>query len=187
MQIVTTLSDNLYKGLETIVTTSRILVENRILDFEWTIIGISEYSESSRIVQRWLKADFESLRIKLVGSKNQNELVDILLQSDIYCQVSHIENSSNSLCEAMLLGMPVIATYAGGTASLLFDKKEGILVQEGEPYSYAGAIYELAHNFMLAAEYARAARERALKRHSKKQIANDMISIYKAALSRCEQ
>lgn len=40
---------------------------------------------------------------------------------------SHIENSPNNLCEAMILGMPCIATDAGGTSTLLSNMKDGLL------------------------------------------------------------
>ncbi len=183
IQLVTIINGALYKGLETIVKTALLLTENQITDFEWNVIGISETSSIASLVKKWLKINYKSIHINLMGSKNEQELAEILLNSDIYCQVSHIENSPNSLCEAMLVGMPVIATFAGGTASLLIDKKEGILVQEGEPYSYAGAIAELANNFELAKEYAENARLKAQQRHDKQQIVNGLMSSYKTILN----
>ena len=33
--------------------------------------------------------------------------------------------------EAMILRMPIVATNAGGSSSILKDKEEGIIVQDG--------------------------------------------------------
>lgn len=182
IKLVTTTSGGLYKGFETIVKTAQILTQHSTLDFEWQVIGLSETNTIVKLVKRWLKADLNQLHIKLSGRKKPNEIVELLLQSDIYCQVSHIENSPNSLCEAMLLGMPVIATFAGGTTSLFKDKEEGLLVQEGEPYSYAGAIKACISNYELARDKAKKARKRALVRHDREKIAADLIVTYKSII-----
>ena len=110
-------------------------------------------------------------------------LSDLLCESDMYVHVSHIENSPNSVCEAMILGMPVIASYAGGTASLLKHEEDGILYQDGDPYVLAGAIIELQRNPATAYKYAQTAREHALDRHDKKQIVKEIIGGYDGIIS----
>lgn len=180
IKIVTTMSGGLYKGLETIVEIAKILCNEKIIDFEWTVIGQNESDDLALIVKKWLQIDYKSHHIHLIGKKNETEVANLLLNSDIYCQVSHIENSPNSVCEAMLIGMPIIASFAGGTDSILDNRREGILVQEGEPYSFAGAIAELANNFKQANEYAKNAYEKATERHNKEQIVSELIEIYKS-------
>ena len=101
-----------------------------------------------------------------------------MLNSDIYCQVSHIENSPNGVCEAMLLGIPVIASNAGGTTSLLKNDIEGIIVQEGEVFSLAGAFLELSQGFDRAKLYSENARKTALKRHDKSKTTDGLVKIY---------
>jgi glycosyltransferase involved in cell wall biosynthesis len=84
----------------------------------------------------------------------------------------------------MVLGMPVIATYTGGTGSLLEDKKEGILIQDGDAYSMAGAVLEVVSNPGYAAELGKNARIRARERHNPDTITNDLISIYSKIIPR---
>ena len=84
----------------------------------------------------------------------------------------------------MVLGMPVIATYTGGTGSLLTDKKEGILIQDGDAYSMAGAILELINNPEYATELGKNASLRARERHNPAAITNDLISIYSKMISK---
>jgi glycosyltransferase involved in cell wall biosynthesis len=39
--------------------------------------------------------------------------------------------------------MPVITTNASGSPSIVTDKEEGLLVQDGDPHLLAGAVIEL--------------------------------------------
>ena len=106
------------------------------------------------------------------------ELSDILVDSDIYCHVSHIENSPNSVCEAMLIGMPIVATFAGGTNSILKDGEEGYLVQDGDPYSTAGIIQKMANSFEVCRSLGIKAREKASKRHNPENVAKELLESY---------
>ena len=178
IQIVTTTSDALYKGFESVVDAAQILKDKTDLKFLWKVIGLNERSNSVKIVKNWKNINTENLHIKLLGSMDGNEIVNLLLQSDIYCQISHIENSPNSLCEAMMCGMPIVATFAGGVNSLMLSDKEGILIQDGDPYSLVSAIIKLAGNRQIACDYGNNARNRALKRHDKLKIVSELLDIY---------
>jgi glycosyltransferase involved in cell wall biosynthesis len=184
IKIVTVTSGKLYKGLETIVKTALLLKQYDHFNFEWTVVGISENSALSKLVKSWLKVEYSELSINLVGIKQEGDIVKTLLDSDVYCQVSHIENSPNSLCEAMLIGMPIVASFAGGTSSILRDGKEGILVQDGDPYSYAGAILEISADYLRALDYANASYNTAQVRHKRSEIAKQTIDIYKQILEK---
>ena len=182
LHIVTIMNGDLCKGLETIVRTAKILCENKANTFEWTVIGLNENDELPVIIRKWLKADYLSINIHFRGLKNEMEVADILLESDIYCQVSHLENSSNSVCEAMLIGMPVIASFAGGTDSILENNKEGILLQNGDAYSFAGAIFELSKDFTKASEFGANARKTGLMRHNPENIVRKQVEIYNTVI-----
>lgn len=180
IKIITVMGGSLYKGLETVVQVAKLLLTGKSLDFHWQVIGISENYPTAKIVKKWLHIQYAGLNIELVGNKNEKELADLLVNADIYCQCSHIENSPNSLCEAMIIGMPIIASFAGGTDSILENNKEGILVQTGDYYSFAGAIKSLVDNPAMAIHYANNARKKALVRHNPNSIVKELIDIYKA-------
>jgi glycosyltransferase involved in cell wall biosynthesis len=80
----------------------------------------------------------------------------------------------------MLIGIPIIATMAGGTSSILKDCKEGTLIQDGDPYSLAGAIMTCIANYDKAIAMGKQARETSHKRHDPIIITNDLINIYKS-------
>lgn len=176
--LVSTISSGIYKGFETVLRTASILKQYAAFDFEWRIAGYDSQSKWVKFASKITKLDYRHLNIKLLGRKDAEDLSDVLISSDIYCHVSHIENSPNSVCEAMLVGMPIIASYAGGTASLLEHEKEGLLVQDGDPYVLAGAIVDLQQNFNKAKAYGEAARKRATIRHDKNRIINELLNAY---------
>lgn len=178
INIVTVMSGPLYKGLETVVEVASLLLSNKSIDFRWQVIGLAEDHPVSKIIKRWFKIQYSALFIELVGNKNEEELSELLVNADIYCQCSHIENSSNSLCEAMIIGMPIIASFAGGTDSMLKNNIEGILVQAGDYYSFAGAIKSLAENPERAINFGNNARETSLVRHNSKSIVKELIEVY---------
>lgn len=179
VEIVTVTSSSLYKGFETIVQTAKMLVNNGVKDFRWTVVGLDENTPIVKTVKRWLKIEFKDLNIFLIGRKNEEEIVELLVNSDIYCQCSHIENSPNSLCEAMLIGMPIVASFAGGTDSMLENNKEGILVQTGDYFSFAGAIKSIIKKPEESLMMGKKARLRAMNRHNPDLIVEELLSIYK--------
>lgn len=81
-----------------------------------------------------------------------------------------------------MIGMPVIASYSGGTSSLLEHEKDGILYQDGDPYVLAGAIVELFQGKNKAIEYGSSARKKAFCRHDKNRILNELISGYNSII-----
>jgi glycosyltransferase involved in cell wall biosynthesis len=177
-QIVTVLSPGIFKGLEMIVKTASLLSKFKDFEFEWNVVGISKNDAIVRIVEKWLKVNFNKIKVYLLGQKDEKSVLKILMNSDIFCQLSHIENSSNSLSEAMLIGMPIVASNVGGTNSMIENERDGLLVQEGDPLSTAAAIIELGRNWNVAKEYGKHARCTALNRHNKKLIVSQLISVY---------
>lgn len=175
--IHTTTSGTIYKGLETICFALNLL--NRIgFDVEWQIAGIKSDEHLVKLIKAKLKKDYPTKGLIYLGSLNAEKLVIKMLEANIYVMPSHIENSPNSLCEAMILGMPCIATFAGGTSSILKENEEGILVQDGDPWSMAGAIVELLQDSNKMTLYGQNARKKALLKHNKENIVSDLINIY---------
>lgn len=182
LKIVSTISGGIYKGFETVLKTAEILKRHSHLEFEWHIAGYTSRSKWVHISEKITNINSEDNNIVFHGRIDAEELSDLLCDSDIYVHVSHIENSPNSVCEAMMIGMPVIASYSGGTSSLLEHEKDGILYQDGDPYVLAGAIVELFQGKNKAIEYGSSARKKAFCRHDKNRILNELISGYNSII-----
>lgn len=177
LTIHSTTGSAFYKGLETICHAITIL--NKLgIDHEWRIAGINKNDLIVKIVRKKLKNFFPRKGLVFLGRLNESDLINRMLEANLFVMASHIENSPNNLCEAMLLGMPCIATYAGGTSSLLEDGKDGILLQAGDPWAMAGSIIELNNSIDLQLKYSENARHRALIRHNPKKISTELKEIY---------
>ena len=177
-KIFTTSGNNFYKGFETICES--LYLTNKIYkNIIWYVAGIKEDDLIVKVIKKKLSSYYPKNNLVLLGNQNEKELINELLSSNLYVMPSHIENSPNNLCEAMVLGMPCISTFAGGAGSLITDKFDGILIQDGDPYAMAGAILELYNNKEKAIQLGQNARETALKRHDKNRIVNYIINNYK--------
>jgi len=175
--ISTTISTGYYKGLETVYHTAKVL-KNAGFQFEWQVIGLSENDLLARLSEKQVGKKAKELNIHLLGRKSAGEMVKFMTAADLFVQVSHIENSPNSLGEAMLLGMPIIATFAGGTASMLENNVDGRLVQDGEPYSLAGMIMEMAADYEQAKVFGEHARQTATNRHNPEHVCGQLLTAY---------
>lgn len=184
LKIVTISSDSLYKGFEMIVKTARLLKEYSNFEFIWMVAGLNRNSNCVKVVIKWLDADLENLSVLLLGSQSETQLAELLAASDIYCQVSHIENSPNSLCEAQLVGVPIIATDVGGTKSLIKHGESGILVQEGDSHSLASEIIQASRNLRQSQMMASIGKSKAVIRHSKSEIKNQYVNIYQQIINK---
>jgi glycosyltransferase involved in cell wall biosynthesis len=175
--IHTTNGNSYYKGLE-VIAMSLTILSNLGYDVEWRVAGVNDFSDIVEIVKAKLKDKYPIKGLIYLGSLGERDLLNSLLSANLYVMPSHVENSSNALCEAMMLGMPCIATYAGGTSSILKNGEEGVLIQDGDPWSLSGAIIELIQDVEMSMTYGANARKTALKRHDRARIALDIKNIY---------
>jgi glycosyltransferase involved in cell wall biosynthesis len=121
--------------------------------------------------------------VKFKGSVNARDLHASLLTSTCYVHPSHIENSPNSVCEAMISGLPIIATNAGGLPSIIKDGEDGILVQNDDPYALAGAVMELLNSPVKMKLFSENARQTAMVRHNPSKVIEDLLGIYENVLN----
>lgn len=118
--------------------------------------------------------------VELLGSLEAGEVVDVLRKSEVFCLPSLIENSPNSLGEAMLLGVPSVATSVGGTKSILSDGREGQLVPSGDPAVLADAIDRFFADRAFSRRCADTAYETAIKRYAPDCVTRQLIVAYEA-------
>lgn len=176
LNIVSTISGPAYKGHDNIIATCRVLVEAGV-KFQWHIVGISSDSVAYRLHYRKSKKLIKDI-IEFHGNLPPKLMIQVLVDADVYVHPSHIENSSNALCEAMALGMPVIALDVGGNASMVESGIDGMIVPDNDPFSLAGMIKILVQNKVLSAQLGHHAKLRATARHDPDTIITQLKAIY---------
>ena len=111
--------------------------------------------------------------VVFTGQLDEKKMCQRYLKSHVFVCPSSIENSPNSLGEAMILGVPSVASYVGGIPDMLKDKEEGFLYQHDAPYMLAQYVCEIFENQDLALKFSKNARERALRHMIEMKIRED--------------
>ena len=105
-----------------------------------------------------------------------------LLKANVFISASSMENESNSLSEAKLIGVPCVVSYAGGTASRIEHGVDGFHYQYEESYMLAYYIDRIFSDSELTATISRnAVRQAEIVNNGKMNIAS-LKNIYKDIL-----
>ena len=120
--------------------------------------------------------------IFFLGSLSAQQMKEAFLEANVYVLPSTIENSPNSMGEAMLLGVPVVAASVGGVADLLRHGEEGLLYPPTSPYMLASLISRFFEMGEAAAAYGQKARAHALKTHDPQTNLETLLAIYNSLI-----
>lgn len=115
--------------------------------------------------------------VRFLGSLTEEQMKEEFIKANVYVMPSAIENSPNSLCEAQILGVPVVASYCGGVPTLVEDGKTGYLYRYEEFEMLAQKIIILfgENNFDIISKNERLI---ALNRHDKTKNSYRLLEIY---------
>ena len=109
---------------------------------------------------------------------DSEQVAQELSSSRVYIHPAIIDNSPNSLCEAQIVGCPVIAANVGGISSLVSHNQTGILYPYNEPHTLAFNIMELCQDEEKLQQLSKTERKLALQRHDPDAIFKNLINIY---------
>ena len=170
-RIVSIISGSIYKGGDVILRAAQILKDNAPFEFVWKVYGVPEMNMWEKLTG----VKHENVNVEVKGVITAEQLVDIVTTADVYVHPSYIENSPNTVCEAQLLGIPVIATNVGGTSTLVRHMETGILVPANAPFFMAANIKLLIEDVELAERLGIAGRQVAIDRHNPEKIVSYLV------------
>lgn len=96
--------------------------------------------------------------VRLLGYRT--DVPDLLAASDLFVLASAHEGLPVSIMEAMVAGLPVVATAVGGVPEAVTDGETGVLTPPHDPDALARALVAIARDELLRSRMAEAARER---------------------------
>lgn len=170
------------KGAEILFDAVRILKED-FPDIQIAIAGfISRRSGYGQYMQKQLR-DLGSIVVEL-GQLNAEEMAEELAKSHIFASPSFIDNSPNAVCEAQLVGLPVISTYTGGLPSLIEHGKTGLFFPVGDAPMLASRIKQVFMDDSLSMMLSDQARVMAQERHDSDIIVSEVLMSYEDAMAK---
>ncbi len=172
-----------FKGGITLIRALALLTRNGNDQLRLRLAGVdSDSTVGLYITEILLQTGLEG-QVDLLGRLDPENIIAEMKAARIFVLPSHMDNSPNSLAEAMILGMPCIASDAGGVPSMVRDGIDGVLYPHAEIQALAKKIEQLINDPSLARSMGKYARKISMERHDPSQIAGLTLSMYQEVLS----
>lgn len=143
------------------------------------IIGNWINGSSYGLYVRKLMKQYELEKVvEFLGPQNAEQMKRQLLNCNVFVSPSTIENSPNSVGEAMLLGVPCISSDVGGVKDMLEDRVEGYIYPNDEFYMLAYYIKKVFEQKGEIEELTSKAREHARDTHDPEKNSAEVLRIY---------
>jgi glycosyltransferase involved in cell wall biosynthesis len=120
--------------------------------------------------------------VEFLGFKSAEQIAKHHLANQLFVLPSENENSPNTLAEAMVSGLPVIATAVGGIPSMVQNGQTGRLVERNNPQLLATAMIELLTHADERKRLSENARRVARDRHRPETVAQQTMRAYRELL-----
>jgi len=120
-------------------------------------------------------ASLMGLRLRRLGYRHDTERV--LAASDIFCLPSHFEGLPMSVIEAMLTGLPVVASDVSGPREQVVEGETGLLVPPATVEPLAAALRRLSADADLRARMGEAGRARALALYDERLVVERTLDL----------
>ena len=117
--------------------------------------------------------------IKFVGRLQSDKMCARFLKTHVFLCPSAIENSPNSVGEAMLLGVPVVCANVGGVHNLVSDGKDGFLYPKDKTKRMKDCILRIFEDDKLAMSLSSNAKTHALKTHDPETNYRCLLDMYR--------
>ena len=174
------------KGTLELARAARLLRQRGLTDWELVVVGgqgPTPEPEYAEIVAEFASA---GLATSLVGPEHGDQVKARLQNADIFVLPSFLEGQPIAIIEAMAAGIPVVGTSIGAVPDLVRDGLEGRVVEPGEVEALAEALADLIEDPSLRARMGRAARQRAVARHSLEELSRQLVEVYASVLDDCD-
>jgi glycosyltransferase involved in cell wall biosynthesis len=122
--------------------------------------------------------------VELPGWVDPATKVDLLTRAACFVLPSYREGLPLALLEAMVVGVPIVATPVGGVPDVVEDGRHALLVPPTDVAALARAVGRVLDEPDVAAGLAGAARERALEEYTSDALAERVGNLYRAVLAR---
>jgi len=132
-------------------------------------------------VERHIDRNMLRGRVLLAGMRYN--VPDLLAASDVFVLASRWEGLPLTIIEAMMAGLPVVATNVGGVTELVEHGVTGIIVPPGNAEALAMAIRQLLEDADLRRRMGQAGRQHALEKFTVDRMVAEVKALYTTLLA----
>ena len=176
------------KGLHHVLKALLILRE-KYPDIHIYVAGVCPYNDESfkgklkissygKYIREYICSNQLEQYVSFLGDLNEAQMCEQYLKTNVFVMPSAIENSPNSLGEAMILGVPCVAANVGGIGSLLSHEKEGFLYQGNEYHMLAYYISRVLDERETMKSFSENSRIRAKEYHDVERNVTSYLNVY---------
>ena len=171
-----------------IVTVGRLVAEKgypeliqamRHVDATLWVVGERLVSDHAGAIENAVAAAEHDpvlkVRVRFLGYRG--DVPALLRAADVFVLASHREGMPRSIIEAMLSGLPVVATDIRGAREEVVPGATGLLVPVRDSHALAGALQKLASQPELRSRYGAAGRQRAEALYDEAKIVDRQIQL----------
>lgn len=178
---------NALKGLHFVVMALPYLIRE-YPDVKLYVAGYKPYEENDK--RSFIKKGYAAYLKKLIydlgvqdyieftGPLKAQAVAEKLSEVNAYVLCSAIENSPNTLGEAMMVGTPCVAAYVGGVADMAQDGKEALFFRNDDPKLLAWNLKRIFDSDDLALSLSEAGKKKALITHDAQRNAQMLMDAY---------
>ena len=135
-----------------------------------------------RLISKYSLSD----KVKFLGVLDEYEMISELVTSHVFVMASIIENSPNTLGEAMILGVPSISSYMGGVSDMATDGQEVLFYRDNDPVLLAFRLKQLFDDTALATKISKNAIVKAMKSHNPEVNYKMLVKAYNEILNKVD-
>lgn len=178
---------NALKGLHFVVMALPYLIRE-YPDVKVYVAGYKPYQENDKrsFIKKGYAAYLKKLiydlgvqdHIEFTGPLKAHQVAKKLSEVNAYVLCSTIENSPNTLGEAMMVGTPCVAAYVGGVADMAEDGKEALFYRNDDPKLLAWNIKRIFDSDELALSLSETSKKKALFTHNAERNAQMLVDAY---------
>ncbi len=175
------------KGLHFVVMALPFLIRE-YPDIKIYVAGHKPYSKNDKrsFIKKGYAAYLEKLikdlnvekYIEFTGPLKAQQVAEKLSSVNAYVLCSAIENSPNTLGEAMLVGTPCVAAYVGGVPDMADDGKEAVFYRNDDPKLLAWSLKRVFDSDEFALSLSENGRKRACETHDVRRNAQLLVDAY---------
>lgn len=166
------------RGIENLLAAIALL-RKEFPDIRLRLAGnVSTRNGYGRFLRRRISTLQLADRVDFLGYIDDETMARELLQTHVFVIPTYIDNSPNSLAEAMLVGLPCVASYVGGIPSMITDNETGLLYPVEEVPLLVENIKKIFIDDNLAIRLGRNATVVARHRHDHQVVIGQLLKAY---------